>query len=61
VTDLLNAACSSIMPGGGTNTELALHCLHEARGDVQEALEMMLFGVPQRSESHPLANYHYAG
>ena len=23
------------MPGGGTNLELALHCLHEAQGDVQ--------------------------
>lgn len=28
-------ACSSAMPGGGTNLELALHCLHEAQGDVQ--------------------------
>lgn len=28
-------ACSSVMPGGGTNLELALHCLHEAQGDIQ--------------------------
>ena len=34
VTELLNMACSSVMPGGGTNLELALHCLHEARGNV---------------------------
>ncbi|KAF1401630.1 hypothetical protein FQV23_0011958, partial [Spheniscus humboldti] len=61
VTELLNMACSSVMPGGGTNLELALHCLHEARGNVLEALEMLLFGVPQKSESHPLANYRYAG
>ncbi|KFW11421.1 hypothetical protein N327_01677, partial [Fulmarus glacialis] len=61
VTELLNMACSSAMPGGGTNLELALHCLHEAQGNVLEALEMMLFGAPHRSESHPLANYHYAG
>ncbi|KAF1458372.1 hypothetical protein FQV08_0003851, partial [Pygoscelis antarcticus] len=61
VTELLNMACSSVMPGGGTNLELALHCLHEARGNVLEALEMLLFGAPQRSESHPLANYRYAG
>ncbi|GAB0201900.1 zinc finger protein 541 [Grus japonensis] len=61
VTELLNVACSSVMPGGGTNLELALHCLHEARGNVLEALEMLLFGAPQKSESHPLANYHYAG
>ncbi|KFP49604.1 hypothetical protein N323_04355, partial [Cathartes aura] len=61
VTELLNMACSSVMPGGGTNLELALHCLHEARGNVLEALEMLLFGGPQKSESHPLANYHYTG
>ncbi|NXC77978.1 ZN541 protein, partial [Anhinga anhinga] len=61
VTELLNMACSSVMPGGGTNLELALHCLHEARGDVLGTLEMLLFGAPQRPESHPLANYRYAG
>ena len=32
--DLLTAACSSIFPGAGTNQELALHCLHESRGDI---------------------------
>ncbi|NXJ57891.1 ZN541 protein, partial [Spizaetus tyrannus] len=61
VTELLNLACSSVVPGGGTNLELALHCLHEARGNVMEALEMLLSGGPQKSESHPLANYHYTG
>lgn len=34
VEDLLTAACSSILPGAGTNQELALHCLHESRGDI---------------------------
>ena len=34
VEDLLTAACSSIFPGAGTNQELALHCLHESRGDI---------------------------
>ncbi|XP_073082465.1 zinc finger protein 541-like [Manis javanica] len=34
VTELCNLACSSTMPGGGTNLELALHCLHEAQGEV---------------------------
>ncbi|NXK15048.1 ZN541 protein, partial [Herpetotheres cachinnans] len=61
VTELLKVACSSTMPGGGTNIELALHCLHEAQGNVSEALEMLLFRVPQQSQSHPLADYHYAG
>lgn len=32
--------------------------LHEI---LQEALEMLLSGGPQKSESHPLANYHYTG
>lgn len=35
MTELCNVACSSVMPGGGTNLELALHCLHEAQGNVQ--------------------------
>lgn len=34
VTDLLKLACSSAMPGGGTNLELAVHCLHEAQGNI---------------------------
>ncbi|XP_073177841.1 zinc finger protein 541 isoform X2 [Lepidochelys kempii] len=61
VTGLLNVACSSAMPGGGTNLELALHCLHEAQGNILEALEMLLFRGPQKAPSHPLADYRYAG
>ncbi|XP_043390687.1 zinc finger protein 541 isoform X2 [Chelonia mydas] len=61
VTGLLNVACSSVMPGGGTNLELALHCLHEAQGNILEALEMLLFRGPQKAPSHPLADYRYAG
>ncbi|XP_042299506.1 zinc finger protein 541-like [Sceloporus undulatus] len=61
VTDLLKLACSSAMPGGGTNIELAVHCLHEAQGNILEALEMLLLQGPQKSPFHPLANYHYSG
>ncbi|NXX46087.1 ZN541 protein, partial [Tricholaema leucomelas] len=61
VTELLNMACSSAMPGGGTNLELALHCLHRAGGDILEALQLLLFGAPPEPPSHPLANYRYAG
>ncbi|XP_057349294.1 zinc finger protein 541-like [Manis pentadactyla] len=60
VTELCKMA-SSTMPGGGTNLELALHCLHEAQGDVPVALETLLHGGPQKPLTHPLANYHYAG
>ncbi|KAK9394348.1 zinc finger protein [Crotalus adamanteus] len=61
VADLLKLACSSAMPGGGTNLELAIHCLHEAQGNILEALEMMLLQGPQKPPGHPLANYHYSG
>ncbi|XP_051731378.1 mitotic deacetylase associated SANT domain protein a isoform X5 [Ctenopharyngodon idella] len=59
--DLMNLVSSSVMCGGGTNPELAMHCLHECRGDVLEALEMMLLKNPIFSRNHHLANYHYAG
>ncbi|RXN24282.1 ELM2 and SANT domain-containing 1-like protein [Labeo rohita] len=58
--DLMNLVCSSAVYGGGTNPELAMHCLHECRGDVIEALEMMLMKNPIFSKNHHLANYHYA-
>uniref|UniRef100_A0A8C3WN60 Zinc finger protein 541 n=1 Tax=Catagonus wagneri TaxID=51154 RepID=A0A8C3WN60_9CETA len=61
VTELCNVACSSVMPGGGTNLELALHCLHEAQGDVQDALETLLLRGPQKPRTHPLADYRYTG
>ncbi|XP_036287764.1 mitotic deacetylase-associated SANT domain protein isoform X1 [Pipistrellus kuhlii] len=61
VEDLLTAACSSIFPGAGTNQELALHCLHESRGDILETLNKLLLKKPLRPRNHPLATYHYTG
>ncbi|XP_031808410.1 ELM2 and SANT domain-containing protein 1 isoform X3 [Sarcophilus harrisii] len=61
VEDLLTAACSSIFPGAGTNQELALHCLHEAKGDILATLTKLLLKKPLRPPDHPLANYHYTG
>ncbi|XP_030304397.1 transcriptional-regulating factor 1 isoform X4 [Calypte anna] len=61
VEDLLNMSCSSVLPGGGTNSEYALHSLFEAKGDIMVALEMLLLRKPVRLKCHPLANYHYAG
>uniref|UniRef100_G3T0Q0 Transcriptional regulating factor 1 n=1 Tax=Loxodonta africana TaxID=9785 RepID=G3T0Q0_LOXAF len=61
VENLLNLCCSSALPGGGTNSEFALHSLFEAKGDVMAALEMLLLRKPVRLKYHPLANYHYAG
>uniref|UniRef100_A0A8C5KFB1 Mitotic deacetylase associated SANT domain protein n=1 Tax=Jaculus jaculus TaxID=51337 RepID=A0A8C5KFB1_JACJA len=61
VDNLLTAACSSIFPGAGTNQELALHCLHETRGDILETLNKLLLKKPLRPHNHPLATYHYTG
>lgn len=32
--DLMHLACSSVLCGGGTNQELAHHCLYECKGDI---------------------------
>ncbi|XP_069502450.1 uncharacterized protein [Ambystoma mexicanum] len=61
VDTLLNVACSSAFPGGGSNQELALHHLSEAGGDVMAALERLLLKDPKWPKSHPLADYHYTG
>uniref|UniRef100_UPI00358EB746 transcriptional-regulating factor 1-like isoform X2 n=1 Tax=Myxine glutinosa TaxID=7769 RepID=UPI00358EB746 len=58
---LLNLACSSAVPGGGMNIELALHVLHEEKGDLKAALEFLLLQEANRPSSHPLADYHYSG
>lgn len=30
----MHLACSSVLSGGGTNQELAHHCLYECKGDI---------------------------
>ncbi|XP_015461984.3 transcriptional-regulating factor 1 [Astyanax mexicanus] len=61
VDDLLKMACSSALPGGGTNTEYALHCFFECRGDVMITLEKLLSMKPLKCTSTLQTNYHYAG
>ncbi|KAM6953935.1 mitotic deacetylase associated SANT domain protein a [Aplochiton taeniatus] len=61
VEDLTNLACSSVVNGGGTNQELALHCLHECAGDVLDTLTLLLLKEPIFPKDHNLANYHYSG
>ncbi|XP_061664600.1 zinc finger protein 541-like [Syngnathoides biaculeatus] len=56
VEKLLVMCNSSCLPGGGSNTELALHTLHSCQGDVLAALEKLL-----RTGTSPAADYHYAG
>ncbi|KAM9599661.1 uncharacterized protein ACIBXB_004764 [Morphnus guianensis] len=61
VETLLDLACSSALPGGGTNRELALHCLARAGGSLTGALELLLLGTPAWPRADPLAGYHYTG
>ncbi|XP_027028599.1 mitotic deacetylase-associated SANT domain protein [Tachysurus fulvidraco] len=61
VSDLMHLACSSALCGGGTNQELAMHCLHECKGDIMGALALLLLKNPIFPKSHPLADYHYSG
>ncbi|KAM5163186.1 transcriptional-regulating factor 1 isoform 1-T1 [Mantella aurantiaca] len=57
----LSMSCSSVLPGGGTNMEYALHSLFEANGNIMSALEMLLLKDMPRLKCHPLSDYHYAG
>ncbi|MCJ8736957.1 hypothetical protein PDJAM_G00018170 [Pangasius djambal] len=61
VNDLMHLACSSALCGGGTNQELAMHCLHECKGDIMGALTLLLLKNPIFPKFHPLADYHYSG
>ncbi|XP_010895585.2 LOW QUALITY PROTEIN: mitotic deacetylase-associated SANT domain protein [Esox lucius] len=61
VDDLMHLACSSALHGGGTNQELALHCLYECKGDVMAALALLLLKDPVFSKDHCLGDYHYSG
>ncbi|KAM9335588.1 zinc finger protein 541-like [Symphorus nematophorus] len=56
VERLLSMCSSSCLPGGGSNTELALHCLHYCQGDTMATLQMLLFSQPL-----PTGDYHYSG
>ncbi|KAF6732739.1 ELM2 and SANT domain-containing protein 1 [Oryzias melastigma] len=61
VEDLMHLACSSVVFGGGTNQELAHHCLHQCEGDIMAALSMLLLKNPIFPRSHHLSRYHYSG
>ncbi|XP_075692350.1 zinc finger protein 541 isoform X2 [Rhinoderma darwinii] len=61
MSHLLNLACSSAVPGGGCNLELALHCLHINQGNVLGALDKLLVNDPQKHLPWCLVDYHYAG
>ncbi|KAG7495526.1 hypothetical protein JOB18_001054 [Solea senegalensis] len=56
VEKLLLLCSSSCLPGGGSNTELALHCLHHCQGNIMATVDMLLFWPPSTA-----GDYHYAG
>ncbi|KAG7511398.1 ELM2 and SANT domain-containing protein 1 [Solea senegalensis] len=61
VQNLMHLACSSALCGGGTNQELAHHCLYECKGDIMAALAFLMLRNPIFPKSHHLSNYHYSG
>ncbi|KAJ8402167.1 hypothetical protein AAFF_G00370320 [Aldrovandia affinis] len=61
VTELLDLCCSSVLPGGGANTELALHCLHEVQGDILAALDLLLIRGDYYACLCNTRDYHYSG
>uniref|UniRef100_A0A4W5L7J4 ELM2 domain-containing protein n=1 Tax=Hucho hucho TaxID=62062 RepID=A0A4W5L7J4_9TELE len=56
VEAVLSLCSSSCLPGGGSNTELALHCLYLCHGDTLATLERLFFSNPSTA-----VGYHYAG
>ncbi|KAL0970697.1 hypothetical protein UPYG_G00245870 [Umbra pygmaea] len=56
VEAVLSVCSSSCLPGGGSNTELALHCLYRCHGDTVATVEKLLFSTPSST-----GDYHYAG
>ncbi|KAK5602907.1 hypothetical protein CRENBAI_021561 [Crenichthys baileyi] len=61
VEDLMHLACSSVLYGGGTNQELAHHCLYECKGDIMAALSLLMLRDPIFPKTHHLSGYHYSG
>ncbi|XP_068164342.1 transcriptional-regulating factor 1-like isoform X2 [Antennarius striatus] len=56
VDQLLSVCSSSCLPGGGSNVELALHCLHRCEGNILDTLDLLLFSC-----SSLTGTYHYSG
>ncbi|KAL0969363.1 hypothetical protein UPYG_G00226090 [Umbra pygmaea] len=61
VESLLMMSCSSVCPGGGTNSEYALHSLSKSKGDFLITLEKMLLQQWPVRHSNSSTPYHYAG
>ncbi|GFN99092.1 protein odd-skipped-related 1 [Plakobranchus ocellatus] len=52
-------SCSAAVRGNGRNVEYALHLLHLAGGDIQEAMLMLMGEPPRLPAGHPMLDYKY--
>lgn len=60
IVSFLEVACSLCVPGAGRNQEYAHHLLFRAKGDMHEALNLLLLPCPKIEKSDPLFGYHYS-
>jgi len=61
VENFLEMACSMALFGGSSNKEYALHILHRTRGNVKEAIRLLLNRRHILRADDPNADYHYSG
>ncbi|BFZ12228.1 hypothetical protein BsWGS_15263 [Bradybaena similaris] len=52
-------SCSAAVRGNGCNVEYALHLLHLAKGDISEAMLMLMADPPMLPVGHPMLDYKY--
>eukprot|EP00111_Clytia_hemisphaerica_P024886 TCONS_00073349-protein len=57
----LDMACSLVLYGGSNNKEYALHILQRTRGNVKEAVRLLLSRRHILRADDPNADYHYSG
>lgn len=53
----LHFACCAGIPGGGRNTEYALHLLHMCKGNIHEAMLKLMRPTPTLPSEHPLLSH----
>ena len=59
VINFLELSTTSALPGGARNLEYAHHCLEQADGDIEVALELLLGKTALYPPGHHLADYKY--
>ena len=54
-------SCTAAVRGNGCNVEYALHLLHQCKGDITEAMLLLMGEPPSLPASHPMVGYKYQG